>query len=156
MVREVTSSQCGILFDRRALDQHSVQKDLLGSPRHIGGREKMLDMLDIKSPIVDRLRPKIGLSLWWLTEFIPVAEKWQDESGEWHKKWRSVVRCVLSAVFHCSCNGAYSLNIGRGRHIRRSPDGSPLNIHFTVRERMESLGYKPKAHWSTEQVDYVE
>jgi hypothetical protein len=95
MVREVTSSQCGILFDRRALDQYRVQKDLLGSPRHIGGREKMLDMQDIKSPIVDRLRPKLGLSPWWLTEFLPIHEKWQDESGEWHQKWRSAFSFFL-------------------------------------------------------------
>jgi hypothetical protein len=152
----VTSSQCGILFDRRALDQYRVQKDLLGSPRHIGGREKMLDMQDIKSPIVDRLRPKLGLSPWWLTEFLPIHEKWQDESGEWHQKWRSAFSFFYVCWFGCSCCDTSSFNLGRGRHIRRSSDGSPLNIHFTVRERMESLGYRPKAHWSTERVNYVE
>jgi hypothetical protein len=88
MVREVTSSQCGIIFDRRALDRLKVQKDIRGSPRHAGQREKELDMEDVKAPIYDQLQPKRGISAWWLTEVLPTADKWQTETGEWVKRWR--------------------------------------------------------------------
>jgi hypothetical protein len=88
MVREVTSSQCGIIFDRRALDQLKIQKDILGSPMRAGVREKALDGEDLTAPIFDQLRPRRGISAWWLTEILPSLDEWQTKSGEWVKRWR--------------------------------------------------------------------
>jgi hypothetical protein len=79
------------MFDRRALDRLKVQKDILGSPRHAGPREKALDMEDIKAPIFDQLSSKRGISAWWLIEILPSMDEWQTKSGEWMRKRRYVM-----------------------------------------------------------------
>jgi hypothetical protein len=62
MVREASSAQCGIAFDARALRRLAVQ------------------------PMVDRLNLKDGLP-WYVLEWIPTVERWQDREGRWKRKW---------------------------------------------------------------------
>jgi hypothetical protein len=88
MVREVVTSQCGIIFDRHVLGQLKIQRDLVGSSVRAGIHEKALDGEDMKAPIYDQLMPKHGISPWWLTEILPSSDAWQTKSGEWVKKWR--------------------------------------------------------------------
>lgn len=86
MVREVTAAQCGIVFDQRQLQRFNVQLSLLGSPRHAGRREKMLDNRDMKAPVNDQLRSGAGRA-WWVLECVPTLDRWQDGEGQWRKKW---------------------------------------------------------------------
>ncbi|EPQ51108.1 hypothetical protein GLOTRDRAFT_108364 [Gloeophyllum trabeum ATCC 11539] len=67
MVREVTISQCGILFEEAALKRLNIPEYGL-------------------TPIHDELGWK-GKWAWWLLEIVPTSYAWQDKDGVWHKTW---------------------------------------------------------------------
>ncbi|EJD05526.1 uncharacterized protein FOMMEDRAFT_103603 [Fomitiporia mediterranea MF3/22] len=84
------------------------------------------DALDARSEEYDQL--KIA-KYWWILEFIPFRERVQLKDGTFKKKW-----CI---------------NRGRPRVI---PQEEPLNVHRSVKLRMEAkdLKYKPRVKFDKE------
>ena len=152
MVREVVASQCGILFDSKAMSIMNVHVDLppqsffaapipsSSQPRNApptvqtpapADRDASLDKLDAVEPLHDELKLEPA---WWLLEIIPFPFSWQDAKGNWHKRWR--------------------WNLGRGRYVNKA---GPLLFHETVRMRMQdtTLKYTPKAQYEKGTETYV-
>jgi hypothetical protein len=94
MVNEVVATQSGILFDYAGLQRLQLHRPALVSPNINPGannaEDKSPDGIDIQSAIHDQLKAGRFVSPWWLIELLPIADKWQIETGEWKKKWRSV------------------------------------------------------------------
>ncbi|KAI0045411.1 hypothetical protein FA95DRAFT_1583363 [Auriscalpium vulgare] len=67
MVREVTRSKCGIVFD-------DVEIKALTA----GGKPDDLDLLDVTMPIRDELK---RFPLWWILEYLPITFLHQDKAG---------------------------------------------------------------------------
>ncbi|KAK0187751.1 hypothetical protein F5146DRAFT_934699 [Armillaria mellea] len=130
MIRQVISSQCGIIFDETALSKVEIRPSLVFQPPKAHGGPGIADEVDAQQPIHDRLQ---DTKIWWLLEIIPLRYSWQDAQGMWHSEFR--------------------WNLGRGRTIEETQP----NFHLTVKERManESLNYKPRAIWNGNEV-YVE
>lgn len=152
MVREVISSQCGILFKDAVTSTMNVQVDLpaetfttpaSSSSQQQGpfpstsqepastGSDASLDTNDCVKPLHDQLKAR---PIWWLLEVVPFLSSYQDEMGNWHRRWGG--------------------NHGRGRIASTSV---PLLFHETVRLRMENeaLNYNPKAQYRKGEVKYV-
>ncbi|KAJ7511791.1 hypothetical protein B0H11DRAFT_1952994 [Mycena galericulata] len=84
--------------------------------------EEEEDLADVLSPINDELK---RVKLWWILEILPQKLRFQDHDDSWIQK--------------------LDVHRGRGRHIpRQSSHG--VKIHRSVKMRMETLGYNPKAN----------
>ncbi|PPR05037.1 hypothetical protein CVT24_010183 [Panaeolus cyanescens] len=82
--------------------------------------ELEMDSADALQPVHDQLKLNV---LWWLLEIIPLHYTWQDADGVWHRD--------------------FGFNFGKGREII----GGPPNFHVTVKQRMQAMGYAPRARW---------
>ena len=88
MVKEITASQCGIIFDDAALERHDIDVSIFPSKASEldpddGYAEQV--RLEAKQPIHDRCKEQ---PLWWLGEIFPLPYSYQDGNGVWHKSWR--------------------------------------------------------------------
>ncbi|GJJ08046.1 hypothetical protein Clacol_002253 [Clathrus columnatus] len=150
MIRQMVITQCGVIFNNDSLTAAGIPLSMLSttasdknaliemrntdkkvlmdddssslpSPLYSPAAAKE-DARDAIQPLHDSLKTT---PVWWILEIFPFVLSWQDESGVWHRDWR--------------------WNLGRPRRIY-----SPVvNLHITVRERMEdeSLKYTPRAVW---------
>jgi len=123
MVEQVMQSDCGIIFDESELARIGFTPSQPVDAGRSGAQTSNPDYpehSDAIAPLFDEL---IIQKAWWILEFLPTANAWQDDQGEWHRQWR--------------------INFGRPRFI---PYQRP-KFHHTVKERMDdqSLKYKPKA-----------
>jgi hypothetical protein len=86
MVRQVISSQCGIIFDDAALIRASIPVRTFpsASPIKANSEELVLDGMDALQPTHDEIKKD---PLWWLLEIIPLHYSWQDEQGVWHRDY---------------------------------------------------------------------
>lgn len=100
MLREVVSSQCGIIFDHEALqrldfnpDQFNVgQLHLQLQPQpQPQPTESNPDTLEAETPLHDQLTMEVagwGAPMWWILELIPLQLSNQDGKGVWRTYWR--------------------------------------------------------------------
>jgi hypothetical protein len=141
MLREVVSSQCGIRFDHEALrrldfnpDQFNVGQLHLQLQPQPQPTESNPDTLEAETPLHDQLTMDAagwGAPMWWILELMPLQLSNQDGKGVWRTYW--------------------SIHLGKGRKI---PDIGP-KFHVSVRDRMKSLKYRPKAEWVAGTEQYV-
>lgn len=74
MLREIVKSQCGILFEREALQRENINLTMDDTEC------TELDNKDALAPIYDQLKLN---KLWWILELIPLTFSWQDAAGNW-------------------------------------------------------------------------
>lgn len=79
--------------------------------------EEEEDLLDAVCPIYDQLSLA---KAWWILEILPMVQRYQKDDDTW------VEEMVV--------------NRGRPRHIPRPSDKNPLNVHRTVKVRMQAKG----------------
>lgn len=147
MIQESIATNTGILFDLANLDTigltvrnlplpkgipyppipgaPSLDKSLPENPKALIPEEEQKEAL---AKIYDQL----SLSWpWWILELLPLRTKHLTVTGHFIK-------------------GYMCPNLGNGRGIP-DPEIHGLNIHRSVRFRMEKLGYIPKAFWEDKQ-----
>lgn len=84
MLREILTSDCGILFDEEKLSQQGYSILALKSQPLADRTQQDKNALQ---PIHDSLH-KWGLELlWWILEVIPTKYQYQDKNGIWHTTW---------------------------------------------------------------------
>ncbi|KAJ7457836.1 hypothetical protein FB451DRAFT_589308 [Mycena latifolia] len=84
--------------------------------------EEEEELADALSSINDELKKR---KVWWILELLPQTLRYQENDDSWTQK--------------------LEVHKGRGRHIpRQSTHG--VNIHRSVKMRMEAMGYHPKAN----------
>jgi hypothetical protein len=89
MVREIVTSQCGIIFNEEALDRYGIDLSL---PSKTSFSQKLEDeMSDATQPLYDQLKLN---ALWWILEIIPTQYSYQDGEGKWYCKWRYNSSCI--------------------------------------------------------------
>jgi hypothetical protein len=88
MVREVMTSQCGILFDEEELVRNSIPTTV---PFPSTPSEADDNKVDIVQPIHDELNLTPA---WWMLEMMPLNYTWQDANGVWHSTYRFVAILV--------------------------------------------------------------
>jgi len=133
MIREVVGSQCGILFDDAALERLNFSSNQFPMSKEPADDDD--ERVDAVQGLHDQLTMKEAgwmAPMWWLLELTPLEFSNQDGKGVWHTYW--------------------SIHRGKGRMI---PDIKP-KFHITVKERMETLEYQPKAQWHAGTEVYVE
>ncbi|KZP18959.1 hypothetical protein FIBSPDRAFT_1045889 [Athelia psychrophila] len=140
MVREIITSQCGILLDSAAMRRNGMYDDndiavFQISPVEAGPHELAKDQVDALQPIHDPLKQT---PLWWILEVLPTQQVYQGCEGQWVNKW--------------------SIHLGKGRKIPFCDKNSGPRFHVSVKERMEDqkLKYKPKAVWPQGTEVYVQ
>ncbi|THH20515.1 hypothetical protein EW146_g858 [Bondarzewia mesenterica] len=90
--------------------------------------EEEEDLNDALSPIYDQLKLS---KAWWILEFLPLRLKMQKSDRSW-----------VSTV---------TINRGRARKIPK-PNKAALHVHRTVKIRMESENYVPKAGFNADPI----
>ncbi|KAJ7490441.1 hypothetical protein FB451DRAFT_1023007 [Mycena latifolia] len=126
MVRQITASTCGVLFDPKALARASLPP--VGGP--VNG-EPSVDDADSSEPLHNQLS---GLSAWWLLEILPLTWSLQDTEGAWHTK--------------------FGFHLGKGRTVIDPKPN--FHITVKERMANTALKYKPKAQWTAGTEVYVD
>jgi hypothetical protein len=100
MVRQVMASDCGIIFDDKALARYHID---LGTSKVGRESSKHMDEVEAAEPIHNDLWLFVrvcGLvvgarclliceqSPWWVLEYIPTVYCWQDAKGVWHREFK--------------------------------------------------------------------
>lgn len=96
--------------------------------------------LDARSPMVDQLDE---MKVWWILEYMPLWQHYQDREGYWHKGFhfnRGRVRRILDpgAVFHSS------VRLREG-YVPESKDGKLRRTLKALFRMSERPGYSPGA-----------
>ncbi|KIM81009.1 hypothetical protein PILCRDRAFT_510080 [Piloderma croceum F 1598] len=131
MICQIINSECGIIFDEGALDPYGI--DLESSPVTLVKDDLQDHESDASQPLHDQLKLNM---FWWILEVIPSPYNYQDGEGWWHDK--------------------LSIHLGKSRVIPDHGNGDGPKFHVSVKERMKSLNYKPRAIWKTGSEVYVE
>lgn len=84
MVREIMTSDCGILFDEIALVRNGIttaaDSHTVVASEHTGPHEHVANKNDASQPIHDELKKK---PFWWLLEIFPTQFAFQNKEGKW-------------------------------------------------------------------------
>lgn len=138
MLKEIMTSQCGILFNEERLIKQGYRVSAFTEQPPSTNPPEDKNALQ---PIHDALHTAGVQLLWWILEVVPTKYVYQDTDGVWHTTWKCVSISPLENV--ALLLTIFRPNLGKGRVITLTKP----NFHTSVseRERDKALGYKPRA-----------